>query len=581
MHEGTDPAARDGSRDDELAPERPVAWIGALVLVLGLGAVVPWVIAQRTGALGVARGDDWSYLRTLFHWVDTGRLSFNNWVSMTLLGQLVAAAPVAAARPRNIAAAQTVVTAFAAVGLVAVVVIGRVTGRTVVRGVVLALCIAALPFWGALSTNFMTDVPACAVSMLALAIGLHGVRRDPVAMHRVYLAIAIAVYGFTIREYAAIPVVALLATTALALHRAGRRQDLVRLAVVAGCIAVGAVLFLAYWRTIPDPKALDPHIPTGKALLNVVYKCSGMPRLAGLALAPVLILLGPVRIVRRAYAASADLTVFVALGGLAWFAYTAVVAPRVAFAGNYFVPDGLLGRDVSAGVRPDLVPMAWFSALIAVGTAGAVLLLLSLVPPIVAARRRGVRAVIAESDLVATLLGLALAGYAAAYLLAAATGLPLYDRYTLPAIVVAGGALYRSEALRPAVRPSTPRHAASIATLIALGCVGIVYTVDSASFDAARWHAAQAAVHAGWAPRLVGGNFEWVNYWSRRPGSFARKRATVCVAVIVDAPRPEADRDLVARTTYHPPFHDPIPVLAVRTPLPCQNVRGVPPGGAR
>src|SRR4051794_14166443 len=64
-------------------------------LLLVLGFALPLLIARHYHALGVPRGDDWSYLRTLFHWVDTGHLNFNNWVTMTLVGQLVLAAPIA------------------------------------------------------------------------------------------------------------------------------------------------------------------------------------------------------------------------------------------------------------------------------------------------------------------------------------------------------------------------------------------------------------------------------------------------------------------------------------------------------
>ena len=86
-------AGTGGSRPTARAAAPWLAF-GAIALA---GLVLPLVIARHYGALGAARGDDWSYLVTLFRWVDTGRLEFNNWVSMSLLGQLLLAAPVAAA----------------------------------------------------------------------------------------------------------------------------------------------------------------------------------------------------------------------------------------------------------------------------------------------------------------------------------------------------------------------------------------------------------------------------------------------------------------------------------------------------
>ena len=570
-----DPQVRSDPSSNRIGTRR---WALTLGGVIAVGALVPWLIARNYGALGVARGDDWSYLRTLFTWVDSGRLDFNHWVSMTLLGQLTLARPIAMARPDDIAAVQTLTTVFGAIALAAITAMGRIAGRSLQIGALLALCVAALPFWGALTTNFMTDVPACACSMTALAVAMYAFRHDTVSMPRVYAALAIGVLGFTIREYAAIPVAAIACTTMALLHRHGRRREFVRLVAVTAAIVVGACAFLVYWRTIPNPKALDPHVPTGKALLNVIYKCSGMPRIVGLALWPLLLIRGPRRIVERARAANPDATFFFTLGALAWFSYTAVVAPRVAFAGNYFVPDGLLGRDVSAGVRPDVVPMPVFALLIALGTAGAILIMLAALPTLSTWRRKPRRDRWTPSDPVAALCCVTLLGYTAIYVVAAATGLPLYDRYVLPAVAVVGCALLCGTAQEPlphgaqSLTPSRPTRRVALSawmTLVALTALGTIYTLDSASFDAARWHAATQAVAAGWAPSAVGGNFEWVNTYSSTPGSFARRRARVCVAVIVGA-KPSADpHDVYGHTTYRPPFHDPIPVLALRTPLPC------------
>jgi hypothetical protein len=69
-------------------------WAAAGALLFVVSVVVPVALARAGGALGIVRNDDWSYLLTLFHWVDDGRLDFNNWVSMTLLAQLVFAAPI-------------------------------------------------------------------------------------------------------------------------------------------------------------------------------------------------------------------------------------------------------------------------------------------------------------------------------------------------------------------------------------------------------------------------------------------------------------------------------------------------------
>ena len=77
------PTPRDGSRrrpapdqraDRPLAPSVPrrrrASWIIALLGLLGV--VLPVLIASHYGAMGIPRSDDWSYLLTLFRWVDSG-----------------------------------------------------------------------------------------------------------------------------------------------------------------------------------------------------------------------------------------------------------------------------------------------------------------------------------------------------------------------------------------------------------------------------------------------------------------------------------------------------------------------------
>ena len=67
-------------------PNHALTLAAAIIIVTLVGVVVPLVVARHYGASGIPRSDDWSYLRALFHWVDTGQLDFNNFVSMTLLG---------------------------------------------------------------------------------------------------------------------------------------------------------------------------------------------------------------------------------------------------------------------------------------------------------------------------------------------------------------------------------------------------------------------------------------------------------------------------------------------------------------
>lgn len=558
---------------EAVAPAGRTPW-GFAIGVAGLAVlsvVVPLGIARRAGALGVPRGDDWSYLRTLLTWVDGGGLHFNNWVSMTLVGQLVLAAPVALATDRSITALQVLVAIIGFAGLGGVVVMARAVTRRRSVALLVAYTVALGPLWAGLATTFMTDVPGVAFSALSAAVGLQALRGELIDRRRLVASVALGFVAFTIREYAALPAVAIVVVAVLSARPRGDRQAQ-RTAVLSATIAVAlGVVLLAYWRTVPGGKPFTPAWPSGHSLRAVVYKGTGMARLAGLWLVPLLLYARPHRVVRRAWRASRDLTVWTVLLGAVGLAFTGFGAPRIAFAGNYVVPDGFLGNGVSAGYRSDLIPNRLFSVLMLVGSLGVLMLALMLVPVAVrlAAREPAV------GDRRVQALGLTTTLYVAVYGVASVLGLPLYDRYVVPiivfsAVLVAHGAVVQRDApdAPGALRVVRPAPVASaLLALVALAALSLVYAADSASFDAARWRVSQAAVRAGWRPVDVGGNFEWVNWYSDRPGTFVRNRGRFCVKVVVDARRRRAAQE-IAWAWYRPPFHDPVRVRAIRTDRP-------------
>ncbi len=148
--------------------------IAAVVILVTLGAVIPILIAQSEGALKIPRSDDWSYLTTLFRWVDGDGLSFNNWVSMTLVGQLVLAAPVAALARHSIGAVHVETALIGALGLIALYYTGvRVTQRRS-AALLVAVTMTLSPLWVAMAPTFMSDIPSFALQMLMTAAGVKG-----------------------------------------------------------------------------------------------------------------------------------------------------------------------------------------------------------------------------------------------------------------------------------------------------------------------------------------------------------------------------------------------------------------------
>jgi hypothetical protein len=87
-------------RREGLGAIRDNVWIAS---ALGLVAVAaPLLIAAHYRALGIPRSDDWSYLLVQFRFVRDGTINLNNWVSMTLVGQVVLGAPVAVLSHRSL-----------------------------------------------------------------------------------------------------------------------------------------------------------------------------------------------------------------------------------------------------------------------------------------------------------------------------------------------------------------------------------------------------------------------------------------------------------------------------------------------
>ncbi len=250
--------------------------------------------------------------------------------------------------------------------------------------------------------------------------------------------------------------------------------------------------------------------------------------------------------------------------------------------------DGALSNIVLVGRRPDVMPRSAWLALVLLASVAGVVLVLVVVPPLVATARRLRTRDRTSIEPVTLLLGLGTAGYSAAYLLAMATRLQVYDRYALPLIALVALALAWSRPAVVATAPEDPgerRLATSgrIAAVLALGglvLLGVAYTADSASYDSARWRAAEAAVRAGWPARTVNGGFEWRNYHRgdklpardrSRPGP---ARELVCVTVHVDPPHVPGGSSPVTRSRA--PTRATARVVAFRTAEPCTGVRQDP-----
>lgn len=560
----------------------------AVLLLTLVGGVLPVLVAHRAGALGIPRSDDWSYLTTLFRWVDGGGLRFNGWVSMTLLGQVVLAAPVAIVSDRSIVAVHVAAAAFGVVGLVAVYAIGvRLLSR---RGLalLLAVTVGIGPLWMALSPTFMTDVPTFTVQMLMALVAVTGLTRRDGRTRWLVGTVALGVVGVSIRQYAVVPLAATLVAYALVARREHDRR-LGRAVVVTGALAGIAVLALmVWWGSIPDPLPGAPVHPTTGSVREGLARAVGYLRLAGLLLLPVVVAADPVATARRAWTAGRRLTLVLTGIAAAWLGVAWATLGEDVFVGNYVHPRGVLADDVLNGTRPLLLPPGLWAATVVVGTLAALVIVLRAVPWVAGLRHRARR--LDAVDPVGLMLGLTLTGLLTAYVLTdvlQVNRFPIFDRYALTMLPLIGVLVLRAPVAAAATAPTAVAArrgllaAATGAACLALAGYGLVAGIDSANYDATRWRVSEDVVAAGFDARDIAGGFEWLDWHVGRAPRFAnteaeRRRiraatlAPLCVTVAVD-PRPSALRraQVLANRPYWSPLRAPVRIVAVRNDQRC------------
>ena len=572
----------------------PRAAAGTIVGLLVVGALIPLAVASRAGALDIPRSDDWSYLLTLFRWVDHGRLGFNNWVSMTLIGQLVLTVPIVAIFGRSIQAVHIFSALLGAVGLGALVVIGTMILPARRGAVLVAITIALGPLWAPLAATYMTDVPAFTVQMVSLAFAIAAVRRERISLVLLGVALATSALAVSIRQYELIQLIAILGVAGWKSVQDADARTTRRIALMGGATLLAIVALFAWFASLPDALSLSPDPQTSGLVANLVVQSAGFVRLTGVLLIPVVIWGGPINVVRRAWANSPRLASVIAVVGSVWMAISYARNPATPFVGNYLDRHGVLAEDVLNGRRLLVIPAYLFDALALAGSVVAVLLLLAVVPGVIRLRAHIVNRTTRLIDPGVAVLALTVTGFATAYAIAIATRLPIFDRYALPVIPLVG--LLFLGTLRAAVDPSaahaTPgrtvtrtRIAATVLASTAMALVGLAFSTDSASFDATRWRVDTDVTRLGYSPLAIDGGFEWVSYHRRvgptlAPTVAERQRLRkiyfrgLCIDVRVN-PQPRVARHAIARATMHALGHRSVVFVAIPNGRGCAG--GSPP----
>lgn len=563
--------------------------LAAVVILITLGAAIPLLIAESAGALRIPRSDDWSYLTTLFRWIDGDGLSFNHWVSMTLVGQLVIAAPVAAFAHNSIGAVRVETALIGAAGLIALYYIGIRVTRLRSGALLVAVTMTLSPLWVALAATFMTDIPTFTLQMLMTATGVKGLLAKSRRIPWLVITVAVGVAGCSIRQFAIVPLIAVLIAFAVLAKRNADRA-LMRATITSGIIALLTIgVFMLWWAGIPDPLKGAPIRPTLGSLTEAAARGVGYLRLCGLLLLPVIAYVGPIRVVKRAWRASPLSTIIVTALTSTALAVAALALGEDAFVGNYIHPRGVLADDVLIGTRPYLLARPAWLLLVILGSLGAVVIMLVGVPVLmrfkssVISRRVEKDSRREAADPISIFFGLTLIGLFAAYMstdVLQINRFPIFDRYVLAGLPLVALLMLRAVPDSTLRGTRTPGRALGIiSSLLLLASLGTIWGVDSARYDATRWQVSKDAVAKGFNPLHIDGGFEWVAWHLGRAAQItnteaerriirAKSLAPLCVTVAVN-PRLPSVKAPIASRSYETLLGNKVTIVAVRNKRDC------------
>jgi 4-amino-4-deoxy-L-arabinose transferase-like glycosyltransferase len=481
----------------------------APLLIVVVGGLVPVAIAWHFGALGVPKNDDWSYALSAFRFAHSGALNGNNWAAMSLVGQLILAAPIVWVFGYSITALQLEVVILGVVGLLAIFDLAKhvISPK---RALFVTLMVALGPMWTSLSVSFMTDVPAFSLAMVSLALGARGVDQDGVKANFFWSSLAVGFVAFTVREYAIVAPLAVILSAMLVERRS--RPGLVRAGFTLLGVLILAVVFLRWRGSLPGFQSLTPLRPHLSSIKATASEGLQSAVLVGLLVAPAVFLAGPWRLLTKSWNRAPRATVgavIVSAAGL-----IAENATRVSHGfigpGDYVLPNGSLGNALIPGMRSDLLPVGILTALAIVGLLSAVVLCAACVP--IAAdvwTRIRKRDVSVRGSVVVTILALSVCGYIAAILLPLLAELNFWDRYVLPLVPILGILVL----LAPGERgPSQTSRVMGTGALVILAVVGMIYAANAASYDGSTWHTATRAAQIAGSPQKVNGGFAWNNF---------------------------------------------------------------------
>jgi hypothetical protein len=468
-----------------------------------------WGDAAWRGGLGIARADDWSYLRTSFHFAETGALVLNGWVHMNFIGQALMSAPLFKIFDSNILSAQLIVGACG----VALLWFSYSLSRFLLSpGLSFAVMfvVGINPIFGGLSPTFMTDVPSAAFQTAALYFAVKSLQKE--CRHRYVtfaLSAVLAFAAFTIREYG---ILVLIPATVLFLIQFGRKRSTqISVAALFGLVLVSSVALYAWRRSLPNGVANQ-----GMNLEMWLPIASGLILALGFLIIPFT--LGFTGMNYWAYVVQRRKLLVVSGAASVAVAFLA----QWTFIGNVIAPFGSTLTSVGDGVAT--FPLV-IDRLIRIASILSVFVLISLfLIGLLKLRKKGNQGRFRQIPLTqewATiwLLLLYVAVVSGTYLVASTfLGAPLYDRYMLP-LLAPIGVLLLVFIKEHKFLSNRLFGSATIPVFAVYSAISIIFVDTAVLVDGARWSVAErASREAGIERRFIDGGDPWFRFYQDSVG---------------------------------------------------------------
>jgi hypothetical protein len=462
------------------------------VAALAMGAYV--AMGYATGAMDVPAGDDWAYSRIVRTLYATGHIHLVGWNEVSLIGQLFWTLPFMAVFGSSLEVLHWSIVAAGAIGLVASYSVFRhfLRSGTALFGTVL---LALFPAYGSLAVTYMTDIVAFAAQMVCLALGLAALKsRDCRRWILLPCAVAVGLFGFTVRETAILAPVAVLAIHFIDARRADRRI----LALIGASLVTVAAAFTVWRRALPGGSAYLTQLePTSLPHVAVVFGQAYF--ILALSLLPALVV--AVRTRSRAISAIGITTAILVA------ALIAIWQHRHGLPLDLTYPVQSLwarsGAETVGGI--DAVSPVGLPNALWIGTTAMILMAGVLLAIALADAARGLRTITAGVRLIVIYALL----YAAILAIRIAQSAPVDQRHFLPlAVPLLVLALWHARSLR------SPNGRLAFAAASAVGILVLISTLNEKYFDSRQWSLGKDAVNLGTRPQIVDAGFAWVGFYS-------------------------------------------------------------------